>query len=398
MEREKILFIFGAGASAEGGAPLMGNFLENAKKILFDKKIVLKNKDDFKRVFGAIDTLRNGQIEEKLNKKIDWDNIESVFSVFEEIQSIEDFPISSEDRKSFSRSLIRLILETLEQSIIFPPSVSTGLQYHQPPYPYGLFATLLDKINKTTAYEISLITFNYDFSLDYALERLHLQYGYFLDEDHPAIPLLKPHGSLNWVKCNQCGRISPIPFAEYGQSYFDSYKIEKHLTNELGKEPQTGKIMHSEIRNLLDKHKCPYCCSKAESSPKPIFWNEEPVIIPPIKSKNYEKLQIIHDKVKEEIGSADYIYIIGYSFPESDNNYIRKYIDENAKKYKRMILINPDDDKSLENQFEDHNYRREIRNLRFGGSIITIAEDLGLDFTEIKIMADNLGLSIGLPI
>ena len=370
----------------------MGNFLKKAKEILFDKRIDLRNRDDFKRVFKSIDNLRNEQIEEKLKKEIDWDNIESVFSVFEEIQSMGDLSISSEDRISILPSLKGLIFETLAQSIIFPPSAKRELEYHQPPYPYGLFATLLYKIK--TAYNISLITFNYDFSLDYALNLLNLPYGYSLDEDHSTIPLLKPHGSLNWALCNKCGRISPIKFEEYGQNYFNSHLLDKLLVG-TGKEPQAGKNMHLEMRNLLDKHECPYC-SRAESLFKPIFCNEEPFIIPPTKNKNYEKLKIIHDKVKEEISSADYIYIIGYSFPESDNNYIRKYIDENAERYERMIIINPD--KSLKNQFENYNHKIKIKDSRFGESINTIAEDLDINFTEIKTMADNLGLSIGLPI
>lgn len=386
---EKILFIFGAGASAEGGAPLMGNFLDKANKILFDKKISLRNRDDFKRVFGNIDKLRNGQIEEKLNKEIDWNNIESVFSVFEEIQSIEDLAISPEDKKSLLPSLKGLIFETLAQSIIFPHSVRKDVEYRQPPYPYGLFATLLDKIKGDPKYNISLITFNYDISLDYALNLLCLPYGYSLDGDYPTIPLLKPHGSLNWAICDKCGRISHITFAEYGQRYFNSYQLNEHM-RKMGREPQIGKNMHLEMFNLLNKHECPYC--RVESLSKPIFCKEEPFIIAPVKSKNYEKLQTIHNKVEEEIISADYIYIIGYSFPESDN-YIRRYI-ENAERYERMILINPDG-KSLGNQFEYHNYRREIRNLRFGESIITIAKDLDLDFTEIIKMADYLGFSIG---
>ncbi len=372
----------------------MGNFLDKANKILFDKKISLRNRDSFKRVFSNIDKLRNGQIEEKLNKEIDWNNIESVFSVFEEIQSVEDLPISPEDKKSLLPSLKVLIFETLAQSIIFPKSVRKDVEYRQPLYPYGLFATLLDKIKKDPKYSISLITFNYDISLDYALDLLGLPYGYSLpDEDYRTIPLLKPHGSLNWAICDKCGGISPITFAEYRQRYSKSHLFDEHLRR-MGRETQTGRNIHLEMLNLLDTHECPYC-SKANSSSEPIFCNKEPFIMAPTKNKNYEKLQIIHDKVKEEISSADYIYIIGYSFPESDNS-IRNYIDENAERYERMILINPD--KSLENQFKDFNNRIKIRNSRFGESIITIAEDLGLDFTEIKIMTDNLGLSTGLPI
>ena len=383
---EKILFILGAGASAEGGAPLMGNFLDKAKEIIFDKKIDLKNKNDFERVFSAIDALRNGKIEEKLNKEIDWNNIESVFSILEEIQSIEDLPISIDDKKSILFSLKNLILETLAQSIIFPQSVRNELKYNQPPKPYGLFATLLDKIK--TAYNISLITFNYDISLDYALYLLCLPCGYCFDKSYPQIPLLKPHGSLNWALCNKCGGISPVTFTEHGQKYFNAHIIDGFL-KQLGKEPRKEGNIHLEMRNLLNKHECHYCNTK--SSLNPVLCNEEPFIIPPTKSKNYEKLNNIHNRVKEEIGSADYIYIIGYSFPESDDS-IRGYIDEHAKNYTRMIIINPE--KSLNDQFKDHNYKREIRNLKFKESIRTIAEDLNCDYKEIINNADYSGFSV----
>lgn len=384
---EKILFILGAGASAEGGAPLMGNFLDKAKEIIFDKKIDLKNKNDFERVFSAIDTLRNGKIEEKLNKEIDWNNIESVFSILEEIQFIEDLPISIDDKKSILFSLKNLILETLAQSIIFPQSVRNELKYNQPPKPYGLFATLLDKIK--TAYNISLITFNYDISLDYALNLLRLPYGYCFDKSYSQIPLLKPHGSLNWALCNKCGGISPVTFTEHGQKYFMSRQISKALSERGGASPWKEGNINLEMRNLLNKHECPYC--RATSLSNPVFCDEEPFIIPPAKSKNYEKLQIIHDRVKKEISSADYIYIIGYSFPESDDS-IRGYIDEHAKNYKRMIIINPE--KSLNDQFKDHNYKRKIRNLKFKESIRTIAEDLNCDYKEIINNADYSGFSV----
>ncbi len=385
---EKILFIFGAGASAEGGAPLMGNFLDKARVILSDKKINLKYQEDFHKVFAAIDEFRNKRIEEKLNKEIDWNNIESVFSIFEEIQYIENLSISLDDRKSLLSSLKRLILETLTQSIIFPQSVKIELQYRQPSYPYGLFATLLNEIKMSNKYNISLITFNYDISLDLALNLLVLPYGYCLDRDY-QIPLLKPHGSLNWAICNKCGGISPVTINEYGQKYFNSRIIDEFFKTELGREPQIGKNMHLEMRNLLNKHECPYCKTKSLSNP--VLCDEEPFIIPPTKNKNYEKLKIIHDRVKEEIGSVDYIYIIGYSFPESDDS-IRKYIDEHAKNYKRMIIINPE--QSLKEQFKDYNYKREIRNLKFKESIRTIAEDLNLDYIKIMNTADFLGLSV----
>jgi NAD-dependent SIR2 family protein deacetylase len=59
--------------------------------------------------------------------------------------------------------------------------------------------------------EMSVITFNYDLCLDWALHVGGLRPDYRLPNDGPegrgSIDILKLHGSLNWAKCEHCGII-----------------------------------------------------------------------------------------------------------------------------------------------------------------------------------------------
>ena len=75
----KTVFILGAGASRDSGAPLMNNFLDEARFLYENDKIDEMFKDDFKRALTASDNLY--KISQKSN--LDLENIESVYSLFE---------------------------------------------------------------------------------------------------------------------------------------------------------------------------------------------------------------------------------------------------------------------------------------------------------------------------
>lgn len=119
------------------------------------------------------------------------------------------------------------------------------------------------------------------------------------------IRILKPHGSVSWAYCSQCGYL------------LNRYK---HL-----------------IGHLSDST-CPNNCGNLES-----------VIIPPTPAKEelfkrYPFLDQIKQEMIESISTAETIIIGGYSLPETDTDFrqtLRYGVEKNSG-LKELIIINPD--------------------------------------------------------
>lgn len=75
---EENVFILGAGASAESGAPLMNNFIDVAEDLL-RKDAVKDVSEDFRRVFKVINELHGVYAK----SFIDLNNIEFLFGTLE---------------------------------------------------------------------------------------------------------------------------------------------------------------------------------------------------------------------------------------------------------------------------------------------------------------------------
>ena len=194
----KTVFILGAGASAQAGAPLMTNFLDRAYDNLRLKvEGVVEARKEFEDVFNAIAELQGVHSKAYL----DLDNIEIVFGAIEMALLLKKLGNREyEDIEKLRDSLVTLIYKTLESSIPFP--VSESRIY--PPQPYGKFCDMLNTIEKNQPrqdpHKFSFITFNYDLCLDFALHYSGRSYDYCLTSkiNTNASPLLKLHGSINW--------------------------------------------------------------------------------------------------------------------------------------------------------------------------------------------------------
>ena len=76
----RTIFILGAGASREAGAPLMGNFLETANRLLrSDGALSQSDRDSFDLVFRARAALQSVHSKASLNI----DNLESLYGAFD---------------------------------------------------------------------------------------------------------------------------------------------------------------------------------------------------------------------------------------------------------------------------------------------------------------------------
>ena len=134
---------------------------------------------------------------------VDLENLESVFVAFEMAQLLDRLGVLEKaEVAGLPHAMRRLIIRTLEASIKYPVSLGAV----SAPDDYDLFAKWLrnyyDHIRRYD--EISIITFNYDCAIDYALgiEDFSINYNHGGDADpisRNSVDLLKLHGSLNWT-------------------------------------------------------------------------------------------------------------------------------------------------------------------------------------------------------
>ena len=211
-----VVFILGAGASRQCGAPLMADFLDVASHLYRTGQCSGKE-EHFKRVFEAIGALQAVHSKAQL----DLNNIESIFTAFEMANVLNKLPNHTpESIPSVIASLKEVIVTTLERTIDFP--VKQG--HIKAPSPYEQFATLLNYLREQAfpQQSISIITFNYDVALDVALTRLGLgpDYGTAIKPKvRNPIPLFKLHGSLNWASEKEKGGIHPVHLEDYFSHY-----------------------------------------------------------------------------------------------------------------------------------------------------------------------------------
>ncbi len=330
----RTVFILGAGASRAAGGPLMSDFLDYSEKLIRLKTDgVVQAKEAFDDVFIALAELQAVHAKSYL----DLDNIEVLFGAIEMAQMICKLGARDQEQIiNLRESIITLIYKTLEYSIGFPIK---GEPYHiYPPVPYDSFVRMLGniKINRLKKYsdshEFSFLTFNYDLTLDFALNHDSMYYSYCLSDGNETgkIPYLKLHGSINWGICQVCNNIVPFYIHEFRPppNLFDF----KSFYYTLGS-------------NLRHKN----CCGKPLKGP--------PVLVPPTWNKTgyHGQLGNVWKRAAEELSKAENIFVIGYSLPETDSffRYLFALGSESSARIKRFWVFDPDTNGNVEKRFKD---------------------------------------------
>lgn len=326
-----IVFILGAGASKECGAPLMADFLDVAQSLTRTGKTKDKTQH-FDTVFRAIGYLQSVHSKAQL----DLTNIESIFTAFEIANVLKKLPgFKPEEIPHVIASLKEVIVKTLELTIAFP----TKQSYIGAPRPYEEFAKLISHL-RGEAYpsqSVSVITFNYDVAVDMALFREGLGPDYGIPPDSNSqqpVQLFKLHGSLNWAQRKDSGSVYPLQLNQY----FSKYSINRF--DNLG----TCKIpVGSQLQGYFTK----YTDVEVEA---------EPVIVPPTwnKSDYHQALSTIWGKAAENLGEAHTILICGYSLPETDAFFRLLYAlgTVGASPLEKVIVYNPDKSGQTDERFK----------------------------------------------
>lgn len=356
----RTVFVLGAGTSKEAGGPMMAEFLDVADG-LRKSSDVGPYSESFDLVFRGVAALQSVHSKSTL----DLDNVESVFAAFE-MAALFERPLGSvslEEVKELPAAMRRVIAHTLQRRIAF---VHTGDQV-VPPVPYPKFVNLIEQLRRNRPEEVSVITFNYDLGLDYAFHfsTLPIDYGIGLRTQAQALLFMKLHGSLNWTRCTQCNSIFPW----YLDEFFSSHRWERFSQRGHVYLDITGKIQSSL------QH-----CSKPRSS--------DPFIVPPTwnKTQHYQEIQKVWKTAAKQLSDAENIFILGYSFPETDQffRYLFALGTVGDARLQRLWVFDPDESGQLKARYEallGPMARRRFKYVPFifSGAIKAISNELGLN-------------------
>lgn len=288
-----VVFILGAGASAQDGCPCMGDFFEKSRS-LWQDGLLDEHSAAYELIARAQDAL--GQVQSRVIASTD--NLEWVLNAVEMLQTVGmRLPGISEPLRQVRESLVDLIGAVLERTQHFGRLSPTSRQPAGPPA-YNSLVSFAQQLMESEQYSrVSFITFNYDLGLDIAIGSHGHGVDYCLphefcspDTSH-CWQLYKMHGSLNWfegigvreqpiLKCVDAGSI-------------------REASSAIGSHP--SRVMVSRALRHLGH-------------------TEGAVIIPPTESKGSlrRKVQPIWASAARDLASADTIVVCGYSLPPTD--------------------------------------------------------------------------------
>ena len=301
----RVVFVLGAGASAAAKAPLSSDFMDKAKLLLREGDLSEDDRAAFELVLQARDSLKAAHSKAELDLR----NLETLFGAFEMAALFGRLGAMPQKQvEALPLAMRRLISRTIEKTMEFPvlltaenrippapPARRAGtFPKILPPVPYETFAELVARMSAKRPADVSLITFNYDLGTDYALAFAQIPFSYGLGEDPGgALDLLKLHGSLNWGRCASCGNIVPTDVNQLAKTV----RIRSSDSVRLEASQRVAELVH---------------CGSALGT--------GPVIVPPTWNKGMYHSQIdqVWKKAARHLSEAEYVFIIGYSYPPTD--------------------------------------------------------------------------------
>jgi hypothetical protein len=295
------VFILGAGASKHAGAPLVKDFLHRAHELRRHRRIGGPQlESDLTSVFDAISSLQDVFAKSYLNLN----NVEEVFAAFEMGAQIGRLPgiTGEEEIAQLTASLRRIIAATLENTIWYPwyePHGRVG-----PTEGYRRLRLAIDALREARGESAcSIITFNYDLALDFALVDGGYRPDYGLEPPPKTkkglIPVLKLHGSLNWAKRRDSGQNTVVPI---NPELFWGLR-HKHIGTEDRRWIPVVEFLPSMAMDNLK-----------------IEVDDEPFLVPPSwnKASYQQAVSKVWRRAADELSDAENIFVFGYSLTERD--------------------------------------------------------------------------------
>ncbi|MFB9862760.1 hypothetical protein [Rufibacter immobilis] len=351
------VYILGAGASFESGAPLMNNFLDVAEDLLLKEAFSNEDSKEIQLVFDLISELQIVHSKAQL----DLNNIESLFGAIEMGIILGRLTPKSKDIAKYKKALTTLISKTLIKSMRFPFAEIKEISntpIFKSSESYNNFVELLKGDKIVTA---SVLTFNYDLGLDIAFHYNEIDIDYRLNEATNNFNLLKLYGSINWYTTNN-KKIEYLSIKEVMSSYLmrEEYQKRKFIN---------GKEENFDINKYIDS-------INTNNTTKT-------VIIPPTWNKTdyHGQLTKVWKAAAEKLSNAQNIYIIGYSLPESDSffRYLFALGTISKNRIRNIIVYNPENSGDTESRFRNlfglsTERRFQYKPLTFSEAILDIAK------------------------
>jgi len=332
----EIVFVLGAGASVHAGAPVMANFLEVARDI--ERSIDPEDpiKTDYQRVRKAIYAIQRVQSK----AKVDLHNLEAVFTILESALTVKKLAgFEPDDIPQAIASFKKVITHTLDsrstllvqaKGVQFGAPLSAVAQkthfFIGPSRDYNSFARAIKEIRPTRS--VSVITFNYDVGVDFALSYNGIFPNYNLPDTpihDDGLSLIKPHGSLNWAKEKDSDRIIAL---------------------------DTGRIIEAQAVPKPHISPSPFTfafgsrISEHIRAQQQLEVEDTPVLVPPgiYKADHHRALNSVWRAAAKELSEAEDIIVIGFSLPTTDSffNHLYALGTEGESIIRRFWVYNPD--------------------------------------------------------
>lgn len=244
------------------------------------------------------DALQNGLGQLHAKTTVDLQNIESVFGLVEMGTLLRRLPgVAPGDIEQLSRATRAVLAQTVIQSGAFEFSDESWVV----PEPYLNLVSALNDSSFPQPPDVALVSFNYDLALDFALHWTNIGVDYHLGPQRSnGVPLLKLHGSVNWVTCSQCGHVRAIPMenvfrAHHGRRVASTKPVRRAL------DPVRA---HQGLGPHCEGDAHPY-----QMTLVPPSWN---------KTQYWEQLSEVWARAAAELAEAVHITVVGYSLPSTD--------------------------------------------------------------------------------
>lgn len=304
----------------------MATFLDESRKLLRLSPSTIRT-NEFNWVFSAISDLRSVHH----SSHLDLDNIEVLFGAFEMGRLLGRLSERSPDAIVALRdALVTLIVQTIEQTTKFG-ATATGMA---PPSPHHQVMQWMRAVRKRFSDEtFAFLTFNYDLVLDVAFIYSQIESTYCFDTvDTAAIPLLKLHGSLNWVACKKCDAVSAINLEPWARSAM----VPGHDHVLL----RVSEVLPSQVSR---------CCNER--------YPATPLLVPPSfdKTSNHSRLHHVWARAAKELSRANRIIIVGYSLPETDAffRYLFALGTDRGAHIEKVYVLDPDPTGNVRKRFDE---------------------------------------------
>jgi NAD-dependent SIR2 family protein deacetylase len=319
MKKEKSVYILGAGFSKDAGGLLMTEFIR--RKQLGSRRKTLN------RVYPEIKRFMHQSIQDGLIGP-DW-NIEEFFNLISEADFLDlEFKCLRGNSRKASK-IYRDLVDCIVNELLLSMRKKLGNRNPQLPSMYEDFA------RRCLRRDVTIITFNWDHIPEWLLFTKFGSLDYCLDLDDvkkvdrnlgnisKGIKVLKLHGSVNWLICENPNH--PIHI-------YNSWQAQK-------------------VR--LD-----YCSKCGRQLYK--------LLVPPVWHKRgyAQRISELWEKAADELCAADKIVIIGYSLPIFDISakYLLLLSAYLNRKVRVEIVNRPDFDDERYKQIFKH--ATEIRNTK----------------------------------